>query len=42
MNTQTQAVMTSTRKRQPLYASPWMALFVLLRHERKQARTLKH
>lgn len=38
MNTQQQAILDS-KKDNPLFASPWMALFVLLRRELSQSRT---
>ena len=33
MNTQSQAVMKRRTREVPLYASPWMALFFVLRRE---------
>lgn len=38
MNTQTQAVMPKARKDAPLFASTWVALYVLLRRELTQPR----
>lgn len=38
MNTHSQAVMPKHRKDAPLFASPWMALYFLLRRELSQPR----
>jgi len=36
MNTHKHIALTAKKKREPLYASPWLALFVVLRQELTQ------
>lgn len=38
MNTHSQAVIPKPRHDAPLFASPWLALFFLLRRERTESR----
>jgi hypothetical protein len=38
MNTNYQADMQNTKPRLPLFSSPWMALFLVLRQELTQSR----
>jgi len=37
MNTQKHIAVTAKKNREPLYASPWIALYVVLRRELAQA-----
>jgi hypothetical protein len=37
MNTQKHIAVTAKKNREPLYASPWIALYVVLRREWAQA-----
>lgn len=39
MNAQSQAVLNKQHREAPLFASPWMALFLLIRREWKAPRS---
>jgi hypothetical protein len=41
MNTRNAAILPKPIKRKPLFASPWVALFLLLRNEFSESRSSK-